>query len=135
MNSNDQWFYLDGQVRRGPFSHDALLQLLHAGVINPDTLVHRDGDQHWTSAGAAMAPSNKAAATTPRPTRPPATTKRFENVKTPTKSDNNVLAGIGWTVALIAVLAFAIGMYTLNPTLIIPALAIGVFRWLFRSKN
>ena len=47
---NENWFYLDGQERKGPFDIGALRQLLKVGVINPDSWVAKEGDAEWKPA-------------------------------------------------------------------------------------
>lgn len=68
--NNDLWYYLDGQDRKGPFSHEVMRQLLQAGVIQPETWVARQGDADWGPAAALLAsapPSANSAPATPTP--------------------------------------------------------------------
>lgn len=55
MNTPNEWYYLDGQDRRGPFSLEAMRQLLQAGVIQPETWVARQGDADWGPAATLLA--------------------------------------------------------------------------------
>lgn len=42
------WFYAENDQPRGPFDDDAWSALIAAGTIRPETLVWRDGLEHWT---------------------------------------------------------------------------------------
>lgn len=49
-----EWFYLEGEDRKGPFDFAVIQQLLQAGVIKPDAWVAKQGDDDWTPAEVAL---------------------------------------------------------------------------------
>ena len=71
----DQWYYLDGDKRVGPFDVGAIQQLLRAGIIGEASLVARVGDAEWKPASSLVEkkePMAQEAVPTPSVTRPPA---------------------------------------------------------------
>lgn len=48
MTGGSQWYYVDGNDRKGPLSADQIAALQAAGVINDTTLVWTDGMTGWT---------------------------------------------------------------------------------------
>ena len=71
--NNDAWYYLDGQDRRGPFSLEAMKQMLQAGVIQPETWVARQGDSDWGPAATLLSSTQT---NIPPPMSPPPASKR-----------------------------------------------------------
>ncbi len=41
------WFYVDGPLPKGPFTHDEILQKFEAGEIGAGTVVYRNGETKW----------------------------------------------------------------------------------------
>lgn len=54
MSNDQEWFYLDGEKSKGPFSLEAMRQLLQAGVIGPDSWVASNRAPEWRAAGPAL---------------------------------------------------------------------------------
>ncbi len=54
MSNDQEWFYLDGEESKGPFSLEAMRQLLQAGVIRPDSWVASNGASEWKAVGSAL---------------------------------------------------------------------------------
>jgi uncharacterized membrane protein YhaH (DUF805 family) len=50
-----EWYYAQGQERKGPVDEGALRALADAGVVTPETLVWREGMADWEPAGAHLA--------------------------------------------------------------------------------
>ncbi|MGE9295747.1 MAG: GYF domain-containing protein [Puniceicoccales bacterium] len=72
-------YYLEGQETRGPFDRTGFVQLVHSGVIQPDTLVYTEKLGAWKSYSAAyydLFPESRPAFPIAAPaqgrTRPPA---------------------------------------------------------------
>lgn len=72
-NTLNEWYYLDGHDRRGPFSIEAMKQMLQAGVIQPETWVARQGDSDWGPAATLL---SSPQTNIPPPMSPPPTSKR-----------------------------------------------------------
>jgi len=64
MSHDQEWFYLNGQERKGPFDLATIQQLLQAGVIHPETRVAKQGDPDWKPAAVALFLSDHVAAGT-----------------------------------------------------------------------
>jgi len=72
-------YYLEGQEQRGPFDRAGFVQLVHSGVIQPDTLVYTAELKNWKTYREAyydLFPESRPAFPVARPatpqTRPPA---------------------------------------------------------------
>ena len=60
------WYYTDAErQQQGPLSTDQLKQYFHREIVNPDTLVWRDGMLHWRALGELAEQLNLLAAVAP----------------------------------------------------------------------
>ncbi|MGH8026584.1 MAG: RDD family protein [Pseudoxanthomonas sp.] len=67
------WYYTDAErQQQGPLSTDELKQYFHREIINPDTLVWRDGMLHWRALGELAEQLNLIAAAVVAVEAPPA---------------------------------------------------------------
>ncbi|MGE9297363.1 MAG: GYF domain-containing protein [Puniceicoccales bacterium] len=64
-----EWYYAEGNERRGPVTQAELGRLVHAGAIAAETLVWRDGLPQWTPYQQVSAAPASAVAPPQMPTR------------------------------------------------------------------
>ena len=66
------WYYTDAErQQQGPLSTDELKQYFHRDLVNPDTLVWRDGMLHWRALGELAEQLNLVASVAPPVDAPP----------------------------------------------------------------
>lgn len=52
--SEAQWYYAEGQERRGPVGENEVRSMAESGLIRPDTLVWTAGMENWQKASATL---------------------------------------------------------------------------------
>lgn len=52
--SERQWYYAEGQERRGPVGEDQVRGMAESGLIRPETLVWSAGMENWQKAGDTL---------------------------------------------------------------------------------
>jgi len=53
MNT-EEWFYLSGDVRRGPVQRDTLIELIRVGSLLPEDLIWKKGMTEWGAASSCL---------------------------------------------------------------------------------
>lgn len=127
----NQWYYMNGDEKHGPFSDGQLKELARGGQLQKDDRIWKEGMSEWRTAGAVKGLFQQANPTTP----PPLPTKPVVSESGEEDEENrDALASFGGSAKLAGQLASKQAEHTKIQQVLLPALHLSIGQQVFDTE-